>query len=133
VTVTPSAIAALTTDAKSTPTPVVTPVPQGQTLALTYDNHSQSFVVQVGTTITVHLAPNDKLSDWTLPISRTEGSTNSPPQLTRVSAHNNPDGSVDATFVAEAADSSKIIIASWANGHSTSGDVDFGVAITITP
>ena len=85
----------------------------------------------MGTTVTVHLVPTGKLSNWTLPESKTDTTTN-PPQLTRVSAHNNPDGSVDASFVAEIVDPNKTVIASWANGHSTSGVVDFGVGITIT-
>jgi hypothetical protein len=132
-----SPTATVTTPAPATPTPTSAPnptpkAPPGPTLALTYAKHSQTFIVRVGTTITVHLAPTDKLSGWTLPITKNESGNNNLSQLVRTSAHGNPDGSVDATFVAQSVDPNKIIISSWANGHSTSGTVDFGVAIVIT-
>jgi hypothetical protein len=66
------------------------------------------------------------LSHWTLPVAKGD-----PSQLSRTVAKTNADGSVEATFVAHASDPNKIIIESWANGHSTSGTVDFGVAVTI--
>jgi Bacterial Ig-like domain (group 3) len=127
----PTPTPAPTATATPTPTPTATPTPQSTTLSLTYANHGHSYVVQVGTTITVHLAPTASLHNWTLPVAKIETLLN-PSQLTRISAKSNADGSVDATFVAKSAYSKKIILASWANGHSTSGTVDFGVAITIT-
>jgi hypothetical protein len=130
----PTATATLTMPVTVTPTsPNPTPkTSPGPTLALTYAQHSKTFTVRVGTTITVHLAPADKLSGWTLPITRNDTGATNLPQLPRLSARNNPDGSVDATFVAKSADPNRTIIASWADGHPTSGVVDFGVGIIIT-
>jgi hypothetical protein len=93
---------------------------------LTYTEHGQSFVVRPGTTITVHLSRTSILQDWTLPVARYDDS-----QLIRVGTHKNSDGSVDATFVAASSSPNKVIIVSWADGHSISGTVDFGVAITV--
>jgi hypothetical protein len=111
---------------KPTPTPIGDKGGDGQTLSLTYADHGRSYVVRPGTTISVHLAPIDKVRIWTVPEVKTDTQ-----QIRLIGSHRNSDGSVDASFAARSAGDSKIILASWANGDSKSGTVDFGVAITV--
>lgn len=95
------------------------------TLNLSYANHGQSLTIQAGTTVNVTLSPTTTLKDWTLPIA--EGH---PPQFPRLSDSRSL-GVVKATFLAKSVTSTRIVIAAWADGHSPSGQVDYGVRIYI--
>jgi hypothetical protein len=121
---TPTPIPTSTSHPTSVPTPMTSPTTA--MLDLSYANRGQSYTVKTGTTIHLRLARTPNLSNWTLPIAKDQ-----PSQLLRVDAKQTGDGGVEATFVARAPDSNKIIIESWADGHTKSSTVDFGVAITI--
>jgi hypothetical protein len=104
-----------TSTTATTTTQTTTTPPPPTMVPLTIADRGQSVNVNVGNTISVDLP-----AGWSIPAVN-----HTPPQLTRISATTLPDGSVNASFDANTADASKLII------HSVNGSGIYGVAITI--